>query len=69
MGAGASTGPEAGQETPIRSKMLEIMAAEADLPADASDLSTLEESIAEVQRMRAFIKQCNEDFKLDSENR
>ena len=49
--------------------MLEIMAAEADLPADASDLSTLEESIAEVQRMRAFIKQCNEDFKLDSENR
>ena len=70
MGAGASTLVEGGdQANSIRPKMLEIMSAESSLPADASDLSTLEESLAEVQKLRCFIKQCNEDFTLDSTNR
>ena len=49
--------------------MLELMTAEASLAEDASDLSNFEDALAEVKRLRAFVKQVNLDFQADSQNR
>ena len=69
MGGAASIAEAADASSLLRSKMLEIMAVQANLPEDASDLQSMEDCIAEVQKLRKFIKQCNEDYKLDSNNR
>ncbi|GMH56584.1 hypothetical protein TrST_g9054 [Triparma strigata] len=67
MGAGASiTGDDSGG---VRPRMLELMTAEASLAEDASDLSNFEDALAEVKRLRAFVKQVNSDFQADSQNR
>ncbi|GMH49544.1 hypothetical protein TL16_g00545 [Triparma laevis f. inornata] len=68
MGASASVAG-AGEALSTRAALLELMAAESQLSEDASDLTNMEDALAEAKRLRAFVKQVNSDFQADTQNR
>lgn len=68
MGASASVAG-AGEALSTRAALLELMAAESQLSEDAADLTNMEDALAEVKRLRAFVKQVHSDFQADTQNR